>query len=805
MNEVCTDLTVDGRPAAEIWAAHDRWCNRFESQWKRDRTLTAAVFVRQHPELAGDKSLLVKLVSEEFHLRSNAGEVESSLALLNQFPDCQKEIETQIAACKLMGGDCMIVDAYNALLASLGAAPWAPAPPTIDDNAVERTDADRHWPDIGQRLGGFLLLKELGRGGSSRVYLAEECSLGHRQVVVKASPRGGNEAHLLGQLDHPNIVRVYSVQTEPEYGLTLICMPFVSRVTLHHVMLHLFDSAEQYPTRGRQFVKALAELSGQETTLGFDPRLSKATYVDAIVHLGAQLAHALAYTNAKSILHRDLKPSNVLLDATGKPMLLDFNLSYNHAQQATGAGCTPGYSAPEVVKAVERVHTGKLLPGRVPADHRSDLYSLGVILYELLTGVHPFAEPDEAMHDPGSLSEWLALQQVDPCPIRELNPDVGPELARLIECCLAFDVDQRPESAAIVAATLQGFLSRRNRARRWVGRHRMEVGAAAMCACLVTAAGAFAVANMPGYAERQFQAAQQANEQDRWQTSLVHLSNAEDHGFDRRKVAELRGEAHYRLSKQAFEARDFVASRDECNQAIEAGRQSWQIYLLRARSEFHVGEFDLALDDLNRVQKRATTPALHSARADCMCGKKKFDLALLAYKKATEDGFQSAGLLNNMAFSLIRCGHRDDALEYLNQALAIDPMLVDAYCQRARLSMVIALDSGQEVPSAAINDIERALSLAPTHERIHCAAAEIYAGHERVGGASDRKKATESVLQSLRLGFDPAQFSEQGPLAQLVEDLRGTAEFAAAISQGSQHPRSEPLGLVDSLAGIEFD
>ncbi len=808
MSELSTDRNGAQQPLAATPLGQDGWVDRFASDWERDHRLTARRFVEVFPELTADPRLVAMLAFEEFRLRTAAGEAPNSQVFLSEFADCRENLQPLLAVYRFMGGE----SALDAALRSSQAAEIARSDAT-PSQAEGPFEAAGEWPEPGQTLGGFKLLQMLGRGAYSRVYLAEESAVGSRRVVVKASLGGGNEAHTLGKLVHPNIVPIYSVQTEPEFGLTLICMPFVGRATLHDALISLYAAGHPRPTRGRDLIDALAAKTGERAPAGqLDPLLVRAGYVDAVVHLGAQLADALAYTNGKSILHRDLKPSNVLLDAGGKPMLLDFNLSYDFERRTRRVGGTLGYAAPEILAA--------LLPrasrGTATADARSDLYSLGVILYELLSGQLPYGKPPalgalggEPLGDGrlkgGPIERWLADQRGRPRPLSERNPDVGRELSDLIERCLAFELQERPAAAAEVAATLRSLLTRRSRIRRWAQRHRGAVAAVVVLAGLFGTAGGYALATLPSYADRQVAAALRANERGEYENVLTHLAEAESHGLDRQRLFALRAEAHYRLAKRAFAADDFAAARDHCTQAIEARLTTWQAYLLRARARFHLREFDLALADIDAAVARQIVPQLSAARADCMCGKYKWDSAIRAYNNALEHGFSSAGLLNNMAFAYINLGRREESIEYLDRAITADKSLADAYYQGASVSAALAVEAGKGVPLDAIRDIETAIEIRPTQHRFYLTAAQVYASHESAGGAQDREKTINAVLESLRLGLYPAELPRQGPLAELMNAVRGLPEYAKAVADGSRVQRSDPPGLVDSLAGFDFD
>ena len=148
-------------------------------------------------------------------------------------------------------------------------------------------------------------------------------------------------------------------------------------------------------------------------------RLEGLSYIEAILTLVSQLADGLGHAHRRGILHRDLKPANVLLTDDGRPMLLDFNLAEdvkqrNAAERASIGGTLP-YMGPEHIEAY-RTGEGQL-------DQRCDLFSLGVILFELLTGRHPFSIHKRAT--PETVVAMVADRRKSPPPLRPHNPAVS--------------------------------------------------------------------------------------------------------------------------------------------------------------------------------------------------------------------------------------------------------------------------------------------------------------------------------------------------------------------------------------------
>ena len=178
------------------------------------------------------------------------------------------------------------------------------------------------------------------------------------------------------------------------------------------------------------------------------------SYSNAVVWIGAQLAAGLAHAHGRGIFHRDLKPANVLLTDDGVPMLLDFNLAADTKARAeltaASMGGTLPYMAPEQLSAFSR-QGGKL-------DARSDIFSLGVVLYELISGRRPFREPEK-----GPMLEVVNRliddRRKQPVPVRSTNAAVSRAVDAIICRCLAQNPADRYQSAADLQEDLERHLA----------------------------------------------------------------------------------------------------------------------------------------------------------------------------------------------------------------------------------------------------------------------------------------------------------------------------------------------------------
>jgi serine/threonine protein kinase len=433
------------------------------TRWREGETPDVQGLLADHPEFRGDKRVLLDLLYEEVCLREERGDSPRVEEYIEEFPEYTASLRR-------------LFETHEILYAN---------PHLLGESA------DTELPIVGEDFLNFRLDAELGRGAFARVFLARERTLANRRVVLKVAQHGTAEAETLSRLAHPHVVPVLSAHIEPHTGRTGVCMPYLGIATLEDVLDRAFGNGRM-PASASVILQAAAATSidyePPESVEPPDRLLQTASYGEGVIHLGVQLAEALAYMHRKGICHLDLKPSNVLLTPSGKPMLLDFNLSQDQELELHMVGGTLPYMSPEQLEATA---------GREPAelDARSDVFSLGVILYELLTGSVPFSPlpghgPASALRD-----ELRALHRAGPPPLRNRSTQVDSRLAGVVEKCLRFDPAERYSSAAELAQALARCLTFGQRTHRWVRRHSVGVLLAAVCLLTMAVSGGYALAS----------------------------------------------------------------------------------------------------------------------------------------------------------------------------------------------------------------------------------------------------------------------------------------------------------------------
>lgn len=312
-----------------------------------------------------DQYITAPLIFDEYHIRRQAEDEVSQADYFKRFPTHAAELQ------RLFGMD-----------------------PAMRSTVVGNADASQKLTILpGDQIDDFDLLLRLGQGAFATVFLARQRSM-QRLVAVKISANHGHEPQTLAQLDHNNIIRVYDQRTLPDRGLRLLYMQYAAGGTLAGV-IKFMRALPSDQWNGQAYLKAIdsalherGESIPSESTVR--RKIAAMTWPQVVAWVGSQLGQALDSAHRKGVLHRDLKPANVLLTTEGVPKLADFNISFSDniegSSPAAYFGGSLAYMSPEQLEACNPGHSRQASD----LDGRSDQYSLGILLAELLTGKLPF-------------------------------------------------------------------------------------------------------------------------------------------------------------------------------------------------------------------------------------------------------------------------------------------------------------------------------------------------------------------------------------------------------------------------------
>ncbi len=457
-----------------------------------------------------DAELPLAELVDELARRFQVGEALDLEAYLAQHPEHAHELRELLPAL--------------ALLADLGRA----AEPGEVSQGEAAREVEPPWgrPRGPRVLGDFRIQREIGRGGMGIVYEAEQLSL-RRRVALKVLPlaaildprrlqRFKNEALAAASLDHPNIVQVYSVGCDR--GVHYFAMEYIAGQTLAEVISQLRQrwnpadaqgegpevlpstltwlvsagvagatSAEESQRGGparpapRETLRPTAVSVKEETQRRPEAHIStkgqreRAEWFRLAASLGIQAAEALEHAHRVGVVHRDIKPSNLLVNVEGHLWVTDFGLAATQVgSNVTVTGDVVGtlrYMSPEQVTGCRRI-----------LDHHTDIYSLGVTLYELLTLEPAFPETDRQR-----LAR--AIVEEEPIPPRRIQAAIPRDLETVVLKAMAKEPEARYATAADFAADLKRFLedkpiearrlSQGERLAKWARRHRPLVRLAA--------------------------------------------------------------------------------------------------------------------------------------------------------------------------------------------------------------------------------------------------------------------------------------------------------------------------------------
>jgi serine/threonine protein kinase/Tfp pilus assembly protein PilF len=601
-----------------------------------------------------------------------------------------------------------------------------------DVRAVDTKRAARPAKVLGD-FGDYELLEEIGRGGQGVVYRAHQKSL-NRTVALKVIVLGPwtTEAHLkrfrreaeaAAKLEHPNIVPIHEVGEE--YGQCYFSMNFIEGCQLDEVVRHMPMSIRQ-----------AAELI-------------------------AKVARTVHYAHEHGILHRDIKPGNILLDAQAEPHLTDFGLARLVESESTVTRTlevmgTPSYMAPEQA-AGEHTKVSKA----------TDVYGVGAVLYQLLTGHPPFAGGT-------SYQTIRLLLDTEPRQPRLWNRKIDRDLSTICLKCLEKDPKRRYSSALALAEDLEHWLKHEPiqakpsrffaRSRKWVQRKPAIAALIAALVALVAAAGWIV------WKSELFRA---APEKSIAVLPFSNLSKEEENAFfadgvqdeiltDLAKIADLKVISRTSvLNYKSGVARNLreiaqqlgVANVVEGSVQRSGNRVRVNAQLVDARNDAHLWAqtYDRDLEDVFAIQSEIAKAIADQLRAKLSPAEKNAIEQRPTYDLTAFDQYSRAKTLiltNTQSISVNN--NLLQAIELLNGAVARDPFFYAAFCQLAVAHDQLYANFGDHTPArlaAADAALQRATLLRPTGAETHLArGSHLYRAFRDYKGALSELEAARAGL-----------------------------------------------------------
>jgi serine/threonine protein kinase len=673
-------------------------------RWRRGAPPDAAAALIEHPDLVHHKSVVVELAYEEYLLREEAGSAPDHGAFADRFPAFRGSIRNMLDAHRLL----------------------VERPELLDPGAGA-------WPEVGAKFEGLELLAELGRGTFGRAYLAFDPGT-DRLCALKLTTGRSAEARVIGRLAHPHVIDVYWARAID--GRTAVCMPFVGVSTLVDVISAAFPRSGASPGSASVILRAAEAdgLTGQADRRSAAVVRADEPYLVGACAVAARVADAVAYLHREGIVHGDIKPSNVVIGPGGAPHLIDFNLATGGTGPTSVRG-TPAYMAPELLAAAT---AGALVDG--DAAVRADLYSLGAVIVELLTGQwNPSASPKVPAAGPG---------------VPVLPPELPQAVVSVLASCLSADQARRP-AASEVAAVLDRFV----RARRRQGRSRRRVLLVGASFALIGAGIAAASVSRP----------EQQPDQ----------------------VAEQRAPEPPPKPDPKPDPKPLPPKVPETAEEL----------LERGRAYLRAGDANGARTDFLNAYKLSPNPHALALAAYCFALSGQHGPSIEYGLRAEKEGARTAEVYNNLGYALCQVRRLDEAIERFDTALQHSPRLQAALYNRAMARFRAAAESNPDLRAVvnldprAAQDIATALETGPGSAELHFDAARIFA-LSSLRAPAHRGSACEQIAAAIRAGKLPAGCRNDPVLKIRLGDL---PEFQKACDTppGKPPPTPKKLRLVE--------
>lgn len=738
-----------------------------------------------------DRVRQVQQVVQEVVRRREAGEELPDEKVMQDHPNLLPELGAQLRGLRPVGSrgdqDETIVDTSStgSQISVAGSS---------RDNAETVQDPIVPLPRSIPNIDGYRIISVLGQGGMGIVYRAVQDAL-NRSVALKVLPamvgsaspaavaRFRREATAAGRLHHTHIVPIYDFGES--HDAYYYAMELITGEPLN-VLIQRFREQNAPAASPTQFMDIFRSAVPSVSSDGFS--LSSAGASDSVAYGGATVstagrgmvyyrlvarwmadaADALHYAHSEGIIHRDIKPANLIISVDGRIMVADFGLAKSADEPTvTMTGSLMGtlrYLSPEQAMAK-----------RIKVDHRTDIYSLGLTLYELLTLQQAFPQSDEK-------KILAAIIQKDPVAPRKISPAVPPELEVICQKAIEKSPESRYPTAGAMAQDLTRYLNDLPISARAAGPIRRVVkfvkrrrAAVAMTVAIVAILGlAFAIPASIRFAR------ERTEEKVR---RLVGDANS------------LRADAMERNEKSKWEA---------------ATKLFEEALVLAPDNPYALGNYAILLKDM--FNKRGRDPALLE-KANGLCDRgleagvdlsdlwnakgvilkklERYDEALEAYARAVELAPREASTLENYGVLAALNYDLTDAEQTLVRAAALATEKEQKYCNIWQSLAQIQL---LRQDTAAIDNIEQAVECGPTDADVGLAEARVFLllkGHE------DAERAFYAVKAASRIASDDTPRGRTNRMLAIAYLRNG--RFEEAIEHAEIALREEDLAAINHL------
>ena len=665
-----------------------------------------------------------------------------------------------------------------------------------------------------RRLGDYELLRQIGRGGMGVVYEAQQQSL-DRRVALKILPfasmldrkqilRFQNEARAAAQLHHPNIVPIHGVGSDQ--GVHFYAMQFINGQSLRQVLENRSLADERKVTSKSESVHQSVStdaISNKISQSAHGKHVHDISDTRAVTPLVVQAADALQTAHECGIIHRDIKPSNLLIDENGKLWITDFGLARSSMDDGvTATGDIIGtlfYMSPEQASGQSTL-----------VDHRTDVYSLGVTLYELLTNRRPFEGTNH--------NDVLRQIESGECKgVRHWAPSIPKDLENVVAKAMATDREERYASAREMADDLERFHqgiptvarppSTAQRITKWARRHQRSVLAAIAVAMLSIASLTTGIIIL--YQERAETAAALATSQANENLAEQRLELA------KRNLEEARSAVDY-LGARAAELLSHVPR-------TEFARRNLLESVLHYHERLLIQQNDSPQLRTDKAMTHAKMGAINEQLGDDQRASEQYKIACQLFTElldTAEDneqyGREAARLatcLNNHALVIARLGRTDDAKARIAEAIKTQQTLITESPKQSDLQRSLATSwnnlgiiqadhdtaAARECYRSAIKILEQPASAAQDNSERLLTLATVYRNLSLLVKPDHLEEAIQWSQESIRL------------YEKLVESEPTNLEYKAHLANSysgltsllSKRPKQNMDKLLETYADAE--